>query len=353
MWLARLVPTVSRVEALAATAAALVAPPKGILAADESPPTMSARLESAGAAATVGNRRAYRELLITAPGLSAGVSGVILSGETLGQRVSDGRLFPAAARQAGLLPGVRVDTGATAVPGASAEMITEGLDGLTARLREYRRLGAAFAKWRAVLRIGPGTPSPVAVRANAQALGRFAAACQDAGLVPLVQPEIRAQPERGSGGPSQAAFETVASLLLLEVMNELRDYQVELGAVVLAPSMTLPGRHPGWPASAADVAAVCTQILASVPVTLAGVSFLATGQRPERATENLAALQAGPHFWPLTFCFGTALAGPALAVWRGQPRRAEHAQLALTHRVQMNVAAMEGRYSRELEPNAA
>jgi fructose-bisphosphate aldolase class I len=140
---------------------------------------------------------------------------------------------------------------------------------------------------------------------------------------------------------------------LLEVMSELRDYQVELAAVVLAPSMSLPGRPSGLRASAAETAAACARILASVPITLAGVSFLAAGQRPERATENLAALQTGPHFWPLTFCFGTALAGPALAAWRGQPGRQEHAQRALAHRVRMNVAAMEGRYSWELEPDAA
>ncbi|HUY46155.1 MAG TPA: class I fructose-bisphosphate aldolase [Streptosporangiaceae bacterium] len=335
-------------EALAATAAALVAPPKGILAADESAATMSARLASAGAAPTRENRRAHREMLIAAPGLSTGISGVILSDETLRQRVSDGRLFPAAIREAGLIAGIRVDTGAQPLPGAPSETIAEGLDGLPARLRAYRRLGAAFATWRAVLRIGPGTPSPVAVRANAQALGRYAAACQEAGLVPIVAPEI------GSGGPhSQAACETVTSLLLLEVMSELRDYRVDLAAVVLAPSMTLAGRQSGLRSSAAEIAAASVRTLEGVPLPVAGVAFLGHGQRPERATENLAAIQSGPHFWPLTFCFGAALDGPALTAWRGEPDQLEQGQRALAHRVRMNVAALDGRYTRELDLDPA
>lgn len=326
----------------------MVAPGKGILAADESIATMSARLTAAGVTATADSRRAYRELLVTTPGLAGGVSGVILCDETLRQRVSDGRPFPEALAALGLLAGIKVDAGARPLAGAQGETVTEGLDGLPARLREYASLGAAFAKWRAVLRIGPSLPSAVAVRANAQALARYAAACQEAGLVPIVEPEVLME-----GSHSLARCETVTSLVLLEVMAELREYGVALEGVVLKPSMVVPGADSGQDASPAEVAGATMAALGGVPPTLAGVAFLSGGQPPERATRNLAALQGVPSLWPLTFSFGRALVDPALAAWHGEPGCWVAGQQALARRVAMNVAALAGSYSPELELDPA
>jgi fructose-bisphosphate aldolase, class I len=329
---------------VASAAAALVAPGKGILAADESITTMSLRLAAAGVAPTAGNRRAYRELLVTTPGLASGISGIILRDETFRQRLRDGRLFPAAVADLGMTAGIKVDAGARPLAGTRGETITEGLDGLLPRLREYAGLGAQFATWRAVLRIGPGTPSPLAVRANAQALGRYAAACQETGLVPIVEPEVLRD-----GAHSLGHCETVTSVVLLEVMSNLDEYGVDFEGVVLKPSMVLPGSDSGAGPSPAEVAEATIGTLNGVPAALAGVAFLSGGQRPERATENLAAMQHILQLWPLTFSFGRALVDPALAAWRGEPGRREAGQYALARRVAMNVAAVEGRYTRELE----
>jgi len=345
---------------VASAAAALVAPGKGILDADESAATTSARLAAAGIPATPGNRRAYLEMLITTPGLAEGISGVTVSEETLRQHVAAGRTPPVAAgrgspaaaertfsvtlRALGMMAGVRVDAGPGPLAGTRGETVTEGLDGLLPRLRSYAELGACFARWRAVLRIAPGMPSAIAVRANAQALGRYAAACQEAGLVPVVEPEVRV------GGPSTLGHcEAVTSMVLLEVMSELHDYRVDFEGVVLKPTMTLPGGESGEHPTPADVAEATLGTLNGVPATLAGVAFAASGQRPERATEYLAAMQHIPHLWPLTFAFGGGLTGPALAAWRGEPSQWEAGQRALAHRVAMNTAALAGRYSPELE----
>ncbi|HEX9357533.1 MAG TPA: class I fructose-bisphosphate aldolase [Streptosporangiaceae bacterium] len=333
---------------LAARASALVAPPKGILATGPAGAAMSGRLAAAGVAPTGENRRAFRELLVTAPGLAAGISGVILDAEAMHQRSAQGRPLPEAITAAGLLTGVRADAGRHPLPGTRSETITEGLDGLPPRLERWARRGAAFATWRAVLRIGPGTPSPVAVRANAQAMGRYAAACQAAGVVPVVAPHVD-----GSGPHSSAQCETVMSLVLLAVMTELDDYGVDPAGLVLKPTMTLPGRGSGVRASAAESAEATVRTLGGVPVTLAGVAFAADAQRPEQATGILAAMQSLPHIWPLTFAFGRALTTPALAAWGGRPVARAAAQRALAHRVAMNVAAMEGRYTPELELDAA
>jgi fructose-bisphosphate aldolase, class I len=329
---------------LAATADALVAPGQGILAADESIPTMSARLERARVAPTEENRRAYREMLITAPGLGRGVTGVILCDETFRQRVAGGRPFPAALAGLGLLTGIKVDAGTRPLAGARGEVVTEGLDGLPPRLREYVARGARFAKWRTVFRIGAGTPSATALRANAESLGRYAAACQEAGLVPIVEPEVLM-----AGTHTLAQCETVTSLVLLQVVTALQDFGVDFEAVVLKPSMTLPGLDCGQRAAPAEVAEASLATLGSMPAALAGVAFLSGGQRPEQATENLAALQRIPHLWPLTFSFGRALVDPALAAWRGDPAAAGAGQRALLRRVEMNVAALERRYTPELE----
>jgi fructose-bisphosphate aldolase class I len=371
---------------VASAAAALVAPGKGILDADEGAATASARLAAAGIPATPENRRAYLEMLITTAGLAGGISGVTVSEETLRQHVAAGRsspaaayraspiaagrtlpvgadtnspvvdrtcpaagtaaerTFPVAVRALGMMAGVRVDAGPGPLAGTRGEMVTEGLDGLLPRLRSCAELGAQFARWRAVLRIGPGMPSAIAVRANAQALGRYAAACQDAGLVPVVEPEVRV-----GGASTLGHCEAVTSMVLLEVMSELHDYGVDFEGVVLKPNMTLPGGESGEHPAPADVAEATLGTLNGVPATLAGVAFAASGQRPERATEHLAAMQHIPHLWPLTFSFGGALTGPALAAWRGEPSRWEAGQRALAHRVAMNTAALAGRYSPGLE----
>ena len=331
---------------LAAVAEAMVAPGRGILAADESSGTMSARLEAAGLEATAETRRSYREMLVTTPSLASGISGVILSAETFGQRLSDGTPFPDAIRKLGMLPGIKVDAGTRPLAGCPGETITEGLDGLSRRLADYVSRGAAFAKWRAVLRIGCAMPSGTAVRANAQSLARYAAASQQAGLVPVVEPEVLM-----AGSHSLGQAETVTALILLQVMTALQDDGVALDAIVLKPSMAVPGSESGQEASPAEVAMATKATLASVPCGVAGVAFLSGGQRPEQATANLAALQPQPHVWPLTFSFGRALVDPALAAWGGS--RTTAGQQALAARVAMNVAAVKGRYSPELEGNRA
>jgi len=334
---------------LASTAAMLVAPAKGILAADEGVPGLSAP-----------DRLAYHEMLVTTPGLATGVSGVILGRPTWSQRMSDGTPFPGAIRDRGMLPGIRADTGAWPLPGCPGEMVTEGLDGLWARLRHFAGRGAGFALWRTLLRIGPGRPSPAAVRANAQAIGRYAAACQHAGLVPVAQPEVRAD-----DSPSLARFEAVTSVVLLEVLIALQDYGVALDGMILAPNMvgsqagqpagpagpTEPAgpAGPAEPTEPADVAEATVAALACLPATLAGVAFCCGGQRPGQATANLAALQSPLVVWPLTFCFGAALTGPALSAWQGATADVRAGQRALADRVALNVAALERRYSPELD----
>ncbi len=333
---------------LAGRATALVAPGKGILAAGESAPAAAALLAAAGARTTQENRHAYTELLVTTPGLAGGISGVILGDETLRARVSTGESFPAALRDRGLLAGVTADTGPAPLPGTRGETVTEGLDGLPSRLRGYARLGARFAVWRAALRTGAGLPSAVAIRANAQALGRYAAACQDAGLVPIVAPRVAA-----AGTHSLGACESVASLVLLEVMSELHEYRADFAAVVVAPAMVLPGADRGTGATPAEVAEATLGALNGLPATVAGLAFGAAGQRPQSATANLAAMQRLPSMWPLTFCFGRALTGPALAAWHGDPRCWAAGQQALARRVAMNVAALHGRYDPDLELEGA
>jgi fructose-bisphosphate aldolase class I len=328
---------------LAAAAAALVAPGQGILAAEGSGSTMAWRLAAAGVASTADGRRAYREMLVSTPGLGSGISGVILAAEALRQRLGDGRRFPAALADLGMLTGVKADAGAGPLAGTQGEPVTEGLDGILARLRGYARLGAQFATWRAVLRIGPGMPSPLAIRANAQALARYAAACQEAGLVPIVEPAVLM-----NGSASLGRCATVTTLVLLEVMTSLGEYGVDFPGVVLRPSMVRPGGAAD-PVSPAEVAAATLSALDSLPATLAGVAFLSGGQRPERATENLAAMQGALQLWPLTFAFGRGLVDPALAAWQGEPDRWAAGQRALARRVALNVAAVQGQYHPYLE----
>jgi fructose-bisphosphate aldolase, class I len=338
------------VTSAALTAAALMAPGRGILAADESAPALNGRLQRAGVPPTGENRRAYRAMLVTTPLLSLGISGVTLGGETFRQRLADSRTFPEALAEQGLLPGVRVDTGAEPLAGAPRETVTEGLDGLRDRLAGHVALGARFATWRAVIRIGAGCPSWRALHANAHALARYARLCQEEGVVPVVEPEVLTD---GAHGAARCREVTLATLMV--TFAELHDQGVALGNVVLKPNMVLPGA--GSPERAApEVVApemVAQQTVAAlrcvVPEEVAGVAFRSGGQGPARATANLAAIRRLGAPWPVTFSFGRALAGPALAAWHGDPARAAAGQRALANRVACAIAALQGSYAPALQ----
>lgn len=322
------------------TATTLVRGGKGILAADESVSTMNDRLARAGVVPTTELRRAYREMLVTTPHLAEGVSGVILCDETFRQVVADGRTFPEFLASRGLLPGIKVDAGTRPLAGVPAERVTEGLDGLRERLAEYVSLGARFAKWRAVFAIGDATPSWQALRANTHALTCYASLCHEAGLVPVVEPEVLMD-----GAHSLERCAAVTGAVLFSLFAELEDYEVALDGIVLKPNMVVPGASSDESAGPEDVAARTAGVLSGVvPERVAGIAFLSGGQSPEAATANLAALQHVPAPWPLTFSFGRALVGPALIQWHGDPRRVRAGQRALANRVACNLAALRGGY---------
>ncbi len=319
-------------------AADLVARPRGILAADESPGTMDKRLEGQGITATADARRAYREMLVTAPDLAAGVSGVILSEETFNQRLSDGRPFPEALSQLGLAAGVKVDIGAKPLAGAPGETVTEGLDGLRERLQDFASRGAVFAKWRAVITIGPDLPTQRALRANAHALARYAALCQEQGIVPIVEPEVVA-----AGDHAMDRCEAVTQFALLEVFAELDYAELDLAALVLKPNMITPGLDRLAEATAEEVADSTQATLRRIVAPeVAGIAFLSGGQPAEVATANLAAIAARPAPWPLTFSFGRALVDQALADWGGRPDGVAAGQSALAERVRATSAVLGG-----------
>lgn len=313
----------------------LVGPGKGILAADESIATMSTRLEQAGVSPSADSRRTYRELLTATPGLSDGVSGIIFCDETLGQVFSDGRPFAHAVRELGILPGIKVDTGAKPCPGLPGETITEGLDGLAARLSRYAEVGAAFAKWRAVFTITDEKPSWGAIASNANALARYAAACQEAGLVPIVEPEVLM-----AGAHTIERCSDVTASVHAAVRQQLSLLNVDLGGIVLKPNMVTEGDECPERSTAEQVASATVQVLRAWPAELAGVAFLSGGQPPERATANLEALQKHQTPWPLTFSFGRALVSPALAAWAGDESRVTDGQNALKAHVSANSSAV-------------
>jgi fructose-bisphosphate aldolase, class I len=316
------------------SAAQLMAPGKGILAADESIATMSSRLRENRVEPTEENRRAYRELLATTPALSEHISGIIFCDETLGQSFCDGTPFPQAVRALGILPGIKVDTGAKPCPGLPGEKITEGLDGLPARLARYAEMGAVFAKWRAVFTITAHTPSKGAIRANASALARYAAACQEAGIVPIVEPEVLMD-----GDHNRGTCRDVTNEVHTAVRTELALLHVDLAGIVLKPNMVLEGENHERASTPEDVAETTVSLLRAWPGNLAGVAFLSGGQSPERATANLEAMQRHDTPWPLTFSFGRALVSPALGEWHGEPGRVADGQAALADRVAANGAA--------------
>jgi fructose-bisphosphate aldolase class I len=324
------------IEALHGTAQAMVSRPRGILAADESIGTMSSRLEKVGVPATAENRRAYREMLVTTPELHEGISGVILSDETFNQKLADGQNFPLALHVLNILPGIKVDTGAKPLAFSPGETVTEGLDGLRERLQDYVSRGARFAKWRAVINIGDGRPTQRALRANAHALARYAALCQESVVVPIVEPEVLME-----GDHTIERCAEVTRMALEHLMAELDEAGVDLAGTVLKPNMVVPGSASGQQASPEEVAEHTVATLrAVVPESLAGVAFLSGGQSPEVATANLAAMQKHETPWPLTFSFGRALVDPALKAWLGDAALVDAGQQALADRVRPNSAAV-------------
>jgi fructose-bisphosphate aldolase class I len=332
--------------AMIPTAQALVAPGKGILAADESTPTMGRRLAAIGLESTEQRRRAYRQLLFTAPGLGECISGVILFDETIRQRSDDGTPLVELLRAAGVIPGIKVDRGTTPLAGFPDEVVTEGLDGLRARFDEYASLGARFAKWRAVIRIGDGRPTRTCLSANAHALARYAALAQEAGLVPIVEPEVLMD---GAHGLERCAEVTVA--VLRAVYDQLAAHRVVLEASLLKPNMVIAGAGCRIQADAGQVAdATIGALRQAVPAAVPGIVFLSGGQSEVQATTNLDALnRRAPQPWQLSFSFGRALQAPVLRAWAGVPENVAAAQAALLHRAAMNGAARRGEYRAEFE----
>jgi fructose-bisphosphate aldolase class I len=332
-------------DTLHAAAAAMVAPGKGILAADESSGTISKRFAALGIPSTVELRRQYREALLTAPGIESHISGVILYDETLRQATSDGTPFPEVLASRGILPGIKVDTGAKALAGAPGETTTEGLDGLRERIAEYYELGARFAKWRAVINIGDGLPTRNATHANAHGLARYAALCQEGGLVPIVEPEVLMEGSHDLARSSEVTHDT-----LREVFAELALARVDLQGIVLKPSMVISGsKGPG--SSVQEVAEATVRcLLDCVPASVPGIAFLSGGQASQVATEHLDAMnRLGPLPWTLTFSYGRALQDDALRTWGGDANNRKAAQDVLALRTKCNSEAALGKYDRALE----
>ncbi len=331
---------------LASTAKALVAAGKGILAADESTGTIKRRLDSISVESTEDNRRAYRELLFTTPGAEQYISGVILYDETLRQSSSDGTPFPKLLQGKGIIPGIKVDMGAKPLAFHPGETVTEGLDGLRERLEEYYGLGARFAKWRAVIDIGDGTPTASAIAANAHALARYAALCLEQNIVPIVEPEVLMD-----GGHTIERCEEVTTAVLNAVYDELYAARVALEGTLLKPNMVISGNKCGTQASAQQVAEATVRVLRStVPSAVPGVVFLSGGQSPAQATENLNAMNAmGPHPWALSFSYGRALQDEALKTWRGATDNVAKAQKVFAGRSKLTSAATNGSYTPALE----
>ena len=329
------------------TIAALTAPGKGLRAADESLSSIAKRFRPFSIESTEETRRQYRQMLLTTPGLAKYISGVILFDETLRQRADDGRPFAKVLDDIGVVPGIKVDAGTVPLAGAPDERITEGLDGLRQRLQEYRSLGARFTKWRAVIAIGDGRPSSYCLDTNAHALARYAALCQAAGLVPIVEPEVLMDGRHGL----ERAFE-VTEATLVRVFAALREQRVLLENLLLKPNMVVPGADSDRQASVREVADATVRCLRrTVPAAVPGIVFLSGGQGPQTATAHLNAMNAGRvvHPWPLSFSFARALQSPALEAWRGDPRNVEAGQRAFLHRARCTAAASLGQYTPEME----
>ena len=331
-------------------ARALVADGKGILAADESTGTIKKRFDSIGVENTEENRRAYRDLLFTTPGAEEYISGVILFDETIRQSAHDGTPFPKLLESKGIIPGIKVDEGAKPLALAEGETITEGLDGLRERLAEYYTLGARFAKWRATYSITDDLPSEYCVWANAHALARYAALCQEAGIVPIVEPEILQD-----GTHTIERSYHVACKVLGALFTELLDQRVDLEGTLLKPNMVLSGYEASSRAGIDEVAEWTLKCFYKhVPAAVPGIVFLSGGQSDEDSTAHLNAMNAkGPHPWQISFSYGRALQAPALQAWSGKPDQVEAGQRAYYHRAKLNSAARTGVYAPEMERETA
>lgn len=347
-------PATSASSELRATARAMVSPGKGILAADESTGTIEKRFKGIGIENTEEHRRSYRDMLFTTPGLAQYISGVILYDETLRQKSSSGAPFADLISRQGVVPGIKVDTGAKPMALCPGETVTEGLDGLSKRCAEYVKLGARFAKWRAVITIGAGIPSRACIVANSHALARYAAICQAAGLVPIVEPEVLMD-----GNHTIERCEEVTEWTLREVFAALNDQRVKPEEMVLKPSMVVSGKDCPRQAAVAEVAERTLRVLKrTVPAAVPGIAFLSGGQSDELATGHLDAMnrlgaKEGRLPWVLTFSYGRALQQPSLKAWRGSNANVAAAQAALAHRARMNGLAATGKYQADLEKKAA
>src|SRR5579875_1889094 len=332
------------------TARELVAEGKGILAADESSGTIKKRFDTIGVESTEENRRAYRQMLFATPGVEEYISGVILFDETIRQKADDGTPFPELLASKGIIPGIKVDAGAKPLALAEGETVTEGLDGLRARLEEYRGLGARFAKWRATYSISDTHPSEYCIWTNAHALARYAALCQEAGIVPIVEPEVL---QDGTHTIERSGF--VTTRVLFALYTELFDQRVDVAGTLLKPNMVLSGYEAAERAGVDEVAeASLHAYYKHVPADVPGIVFLSGGQSDEDATAHLNAMNArGPHPWELSFSYGRALQAPALRAWAGKPENVEAAQRAYYHRAKMNSAARTGTYAPAMERELA
>ncbi len=342
-------------EKLEDIARALVAPGKGILAADESSSTIKKRFDKIHVASTEETRRDYREMLFrSTDAMKSSVSGVILYDETIRQKAKDGTSLVDVMKAAGSIPGIKVDTGAKPLAGPTSkiETATEGLDGLRERLADYYKLGARFAKWRGVIAIADGCPTWNCIKANSHALARYAALCQEAKIVPIVEPEVLMDGEHSHHDIDECY--RVTEWTLRTVFRELYDARVDLAGMVLKPNMVIAGQKSAKQASAAEVAEKTLKCLkASVPSAVPGIAFLSGGQSDEAATEHLSLMNAaGPHPWALTFSYGRALQAAALSAWGGKTENVAAGQRAFAHRAKMNGLAALGKWDRKLEKAA-
>lgn len=334
-------------QEMAKTVAALTAPGKGILAADESAGTIEKRLKAVNVASTEEARRDYRELLFSTPGLGGFISGVILFEETLKQKSAAGVPLPELLKAQGIVPGIKVDKGTVLLPNFAGETVTQGLDGLAQRLSEYKQLGARFAKWRAVIAIGAGLPTPQAIAANVHVLARYAAICQEQGVVPIVEPEVLME-----GDHTLATCARVTEEVLHAVFHALHQQRVALECMLLKPNMVLPGSACPEQVTPQQVAqATLTCLRRTVPAAMPGINFLSGGQSDAAATANLNAMNANAERqpWALSFSYGRALQASVLQAWRGEAANKSIARQELYKRARLNSAASQGKYTAAME----
>ena len=336
-------------QELESVAQAMVAKGKGILAADESMGTIKRRFDSIKIESNDNNRRAYREMLFTTKGVEEAISGVILFDETIRTTASDGTPFPQLLAKKGILPGIKVDKGPVDIPGFPGEVVTEGLDGLRGRLKEYKELGAKFAKWRAVITIGDGIPTDTCLQLNAHALARYAALCQEAVIVPIVEPEVLLD-----GNHTIERCQDVSEETLRITFWHLMEQRVHLEGMILKPSMVVSGKDNPRQAGVEEVAERTLRCLKrTVPSAVPGIAFLSGGQSAVSATEHLNAMnKMAPLPWQVSFSYARALQDPALKAWQGEPSNVPAAQKIFYHRAKMNSAARSGSYSKQMEAAA-